>query len=136
MSTITAFVDTPYYLLMDAKRPLGPVVAPLPSGIRCMALYGFSKKEYYDKFCANSPLELSPFPLTKFYLRRQAGVPSEGIALVAVNAVGPNDPCLHAATIDQVLQGQDDDTFHVTAVYRLDFDPDTATYHPTPNEGV
>jgi len=58
-----------YYVLMDGKRRFGPEVVPLAAGTECLAVYGFSDKNRFDKFCAKSQLALVPYPLTQFYLR-------------------------------------------------------------------
>jgi hypothetical protein len=135
MPTTATFVDTPYYVLMDGNRRLGPEVAPLPSGPECLAIYGFSDKACYDKFCENSQLALKPYPLTKFYLQNQADGPG-GLSLVVVDAPGPHEPCLQAGTMEAVLQGQKDQTPHVTAAYHLTLDRDVVAYQVTVNKDL
>jgi len=136
MPTIATFVDTPYYVLMDGKQRLGPEVAPLPSGAECLAIYGFSDKDCYDKFCANSQLTLLPYPLTKFYLQNQADAPGDSLNLVVVDAAGLHEPCLHAGTMEAILQGQADRTPHVTAGYHLTLDQDVDAYQVTVNKNL
>ena len=134
MPTTATYVDTPYYILMDGKRRIGPEVVPLPSGAECLAVYGFSDKAGYEKFCANSQLRLVPYPLTKFYLQNQADAPGESLNLVVVDAAGPDEPCLQAGTMEAVLQGQEDRTTHVAAAYDLTFVPEDAAYRVTVNK--
>lgn len=136
MPTTATFVDTPYYVLMEGKRRLGPVVAPIPSGTECLAVYGFSDKACYDKFCANSQLTLVPYPLTKVYLQDQANFPGNNLNLVVVDAGGPREPCLRAGTMEAVLQSQEDRTLHVTAAYELTFDPEAGAYQVTVNKNL
>jgi hypothetical protein len=136
MPTIATYVDTPYYIWMDGKRRLGPEVAPLPSGPECLAIYGFSDKDRYDKFCANSQLALKPYPLTKFYLQNLADTPGSSLNLVVVDAPGPHEPCLQAGTMEAVLQGQKDRTPHVTAAYHLTLDQDVVAYQVTVNKNL
>jgi hypothetical protein len=136
MPTTATFVDTPYYILMDGKRRLGPKVVPLLSGTECSVVYGFSDKACYDKFCANSRLALVPYPLTKFYLQEQADGPGGGLNLVVIDAAGPEEPCLQAATMEAVLQGQNDRALHVTAAYDLAFDQEAMAYRVTINENL
>lgn len=133
MPTVTTFVDTPYYVLMDGKQRFGPEVVPLPAGTECLAVYGFSDKNRFDKFCANSDLTLTPYPLTRFYLRTQADAPGDGLNLVVVDAAGPHQPSLQAATMEAVLQGQEARTPHVNAAYDLTFEQETAAYRITIN---
>jgi hypothetical protein len=136
MPTIATFVDTPYFVLMDGKQRLGPEVAPLPSGTECLAVCGFSDKDCYDKFCANSQLALIPYPLTKFYLRNQADAPHDGLNLVVVDVAGPHEPCVHAGTMEAVLQSHQDRTPHVTAAYDLALDENGAAYQVTINKNL
>ena len=131
MPTTAAFVHTPYYVLMEGKRRLGPKVEPLPSGAECLAVYGFSDKACFDKFCANSQLALVPYPLTKFYLQDQTNFPGNNLNLVVVDAAGPHDPCIRAGTMEAVLRSQEDQTLHVTAACSLTFDPEATAYRVT-----
>ena len=128
MSIIAAVADTPHYVLLDANRRIGPTVVPLRSGSECSPIYGFSDKGPYDKFCMNSELALTPYPLVKVYLRSQAGAPGDGLQLVVLDAAGPGDPFLHAATMEAVLEAQENRTNHVTAAYRLMFDQEANAY--------
>ena len=136
MPTTATFVDTPYYVLMDGKQRLGPQVSSLPSGTECVAIFGFSNKERYDKFCENSQAALLPYPLTKIYLKDQADALGDGLNLVVVDAAGPREPCLRAGTMEAVLQGQEERTLHVTAAYELTFDPESAGYQVTVNKNL
>ena len=136
MPTTATYVDTPYYLLMDGERRLGPEIAPMPSGTECVAIYGFTAKHSYDKFCASIQLALKPYPLTKFYLQNVADTPGSSLNLVVVDAPGPHEPCLQAGTMEAVLQGQKDRTPHVTAAYHLTFDPEAAAYQVTVNKSL
>ena len=47
---------------------------------------------------------------------------------MVIDAVGPTEPCLHAATIEAVLEAQENCTAHVTAAYRLTFDEEANAY--------
>lgn len=112
---------TPYYVLMDGSHRIGPTVVPLHSGIECSPIYGFSDKDAYDGFCMNSRLALAPYPLVKGYLRNQSSAPDNGLKLLVIDAAGPHAPSLHAATIEAVLEAQENRMIHVSAVYRLVF---------------
>ncbi len=121
-------VDTPYYVLMDGIRRIGPQTLPLRAGIGCSPIYGFSDKGFYDEFCRNSPLALTPYPLVKVYLRDQTGAPGDDLKLVVVDAAGPREACLHAATMEAVLEAHENRTARVTATHCLMFEQTTDAY--------
>ncbi len=133
MTTNAAYVETPYYVLMEGKRRVAPEVEPLPSGTRCAVVYGFSNKACYDKFCSNSPVALVPYPLTNVYLQSQVDTPGDRIDLVVVDAAGPRELRLQAGTVEAVLQGQENRTPHVTAAYQLMLDPEATVYRVAAN---
>ena len=60
--------------------------------------------------------------MVKVYLREQAGAPGDGLKLVVLDAAGPREPYLHAATMEAVLEAQENRTTQVVAAYRLLFD--------------
>lgn len=128
MSLSTVVAGTPYYVLMDGDRRTGPTVVQFDSGISCSPIYGFSDKGRYDKFCRNSELALKPYPLVKGYLRNQADAPGAGLKLVVVDASGPSEPYLHAATMEAVLEAQEKRTTHVTTAHHLMFDDAAKAY--------
>jgi hypothetical protein len=114
--------DTPYYVLMEANRRIGPRIMPLPSGFECAAVYGFSGKGPYDKFRANSPGALTPYPLVEDYLRTEVGTAGRGLKLVVLEAAGPQESYVQAATVEAVLEAQEKRATHVTATHQLTFD--------------
>lgn len=116
-------VGTPQYVLMNNKQRIGPTAVRLESGVDCMPIYGFSTKDAYDRFCTNTDQALTPYPLVTFYLREQVALPDEGLKLVVVDALGPGDANLHAATMQTVLDAQENRLPHVTSDYRMVFDP-------------
>jgi len=120
MSIVAA--STPNYVLIDGDLRIGPQVFPLDASIECSAIYGFSDKGPYDKFSTHSQRALKPYPLVKDYLRNQIDVPGDSLKLVVIDAAGPSEPYLHAATIEAVLEAQESRTALVTAAYRLTFD--------------
>jgi len=125
---IAVVAGTPYYVLMDSSQPIGPNVFPLLSGSDCLPIYGFSDKGPYDKFCANSQLALTPYPLVKGYLQRQTEIWGEGLKLVVVDPVGPREPLLYAATMEAVLEAQQHRATHVTVTHQLTFDREADAY--------
>lgn len=126
LSTVAA--STPNYVLIDGNLRIGPKVVPLDAGMECSAIYGFSDKRPYDKFCANSQLALKPYPLVKGYLRNQIDAPGDSLKLVVIDATGPSEPYLRAATIEAVLEAQESHATHVTAACRLTFDEEVNAY--------
>ena len=126
LSTVAA--STPNYVLIDGNLRIGPKVLPLDAGMGCSAIYGFSDKGPYDRFCANSQLALKPYPLVKGYLRNQMEAPGDSLKLVVIDAAGASEPNLHAATIEAVLEAQESRAAHVTAAYRLTFDEEANAY--------
>ena len=129
MPTTATFVDTPYYVLMDGNRRIGPKVVQSHAKIECSPIYGFSDKGSYDEFRRNSQQEqLKPYPLVKVYLREQARAPGDGLKLVVLDAAGPHEPYLHAATVEAVLEAYESRTTHVTVAFRLTFNQETNAY--------
>lgn len=126
LSTVAA--STPNYVLIDGNLRIGPKVLPLDAGMSCSAIYGFSDKGPYDRFCANSRLALKPYPLVKGYLRNQIDAPGDSLKLVVIDAAGPGEPYLHAATLKAVLEAQETHAAHVTTAYRLTFDEGANAY--------
>ena len=118
----TASTFTPNYVLLNGKIRLAPLVLPLRSGRICSSLYGFSDKVPYDLFRASCELALTPFPLVKVYLRTLLETGSENLHLVIVDATGPTDPTIRAATMEAVLEAQIAQSSSVLAEYSLTFD--------------
>jgi len=128
MSIIAVVADTPYYVLMNANLRIGPKLLQLEVGIECSPIYGFSDKGPYQKFCLNSQLALTPYPLVKGYLRNQVEAPGDGLKLVVVDAAGPREPYVYAATMEAVLEAQESRAAQVTTAYRLIFDREANAY--------
>jgi hypothetical protein len=95
--------------------------------MECSVIYGFSDKVPYDKFCAKSQQALKPYPLVNVYLRNQIEAP-DSLKLVVIDAAGPSEPYLHAATIEAVLEAHESRAAHVIATYRLTFDEEANAY--------
>ena len=119
---------TPGYVLLNDKKRLAPTVQPLQSGRKCIGLYGFSDKTPYDLFRANSKLSLTPFPLVKGYLQTLIESNSDNLHLVIVDACGPNETQVHAATMEAVLHAQKSQLSAVAVEYTLTFEEEFNTY--------
>ena len=127
-------IATPYYVLMDQKTPFGPSVIDPILDIEYSAIFGFSDKAPYDNFCRESTVSLTPYPLVQGYLRNQLGAPGHDdanercVKLVVLDAPGPREPNVHAATMQAVLEAQEKGTTHITPTHHLTFDPEASVY--------
>jgi hypothetical protein len=128
MAMTAVVAGTPCYVLMDGNHRIGPRIVQSDSEFDDSPIYGFSDKGPYDEFCRNSQLALRPYPLVKVYLRSQISALSDGLHLVVVDAAGPHEPSLHAATMEAVLEAQENRTTHVTVAYQLAFDQEADAY--------
>jgi hypothetical protein len=128
MQLIEVIACTPAYVLMDKNGRISPKMALLESGRICTAIYGFSEKGLYDKFSLQCDMALTPYPLVKGYLQNQVDSAGDSLKLVVVDAAEPDEPDLHAATMEAVLEAQENRTSHVTARYRLTFDQNSSAY--------
>jgi len=117
-------VRTPHYVLMDAKHRIGPDVVDAA----CETIYGFSDRPPYNVFCAKSQLRLKPYPLVKGYLRDKIDLADGRLMLVVLDATGPRDPSLLAATVDEVLAAHEQHATYVDATYELTLDEATDVY--------
>ena len=86
MPTSTVAASTPNYVLIDGNLRIGPKILPLDFGTECWAIYGFSSKSTYDRFCSNSQRALKPYPLVPGYLRNQMDAPGDRLKLVVMDA--------------------------------------------------
>ena len=126
--TTTVSASTPNYVLLNGKTRISPNVFPLRSGRVCSSLYGFSDKVPYDLFRTNSEVALTPFPLVKVYLRTLIETGSENLHLVILDASGPNDVTVRAATMEAVLEAHISQASSVLAEYSLTFDTEENGY--------
>lgn len=79
-------IATPRYMLLDGADRIGPRVAQQRSGFEATAIYGFSGKEAYDLFCSNSDTELRPYPLGRFFLRKEANAWGASLRILVLDA--------------------------------------------------
>jgi len=126
--TSIAPLRTPGYVLLNDKTRLAPTVQPLRSGRKCIGLYGFSDKAPYDTFRASSKLPLTPFPLVKGYLQTLIESVANDLHLVIVDACGPNETQVRAATMEAVLRAEKSHLSVVAVEYTLAFDEESNTY--------
>ena len=127
--SINAVVSaTPNYVLLDRNQRIGPKLLRSRLGLDCFAIYGFSDKGPYDEFCTNTDQKLTPYPLVKGYLRNQVGALGDRLRLVVLDAPGPTEPCIHAATMEAVLEAQEKRASQVAVTYRLILDREADAY--------
>jgi hypothetical protein len=121
-------LPTPNYVLLNEKIRISPTVMPLRSGRKCIALYGFSDKTPYDSFRDSSKLILTPFPLVKGYLQTLIDSDSDDLHLVILDACGPIETRVYAATMDAVLAAQKSQVGTVVVQYTLAFNEESNSY--------
>lgn len=127
---------TPRYLLLDAGVRLGPPVLQPKSGSECTATFGFSSKEYFDRFCKNTESALTPYPLVKVFLRNEANSAAPTRRVMVLDAIGPNEQQFDATTIKAVLNAHENEAPRVTTTHCLTRDPDTDRYRIDELEGA
>jgi len=123
MPTNVDVVDTPFYVLLEGSHRIGPHVVGSESE---SFIYGFSDNGPYNKFCANSELSLKPYPLVKGYLRNQVGVACT--KFIVIDAEGPRQTSLRAATVKAVLEAQESRSLQVPTACCLIFDKEANVY--------
>ena len=128
MTTSTDTFSTPNYVLLSGKTRIAPTVLSMRSGRTCTALYGFSDKAPYDTFRESSETPLTPFPLVKVYLKTLIESGPENLHLVILDAEGPSDATLRAATTESILESHLTQSATVLAEYSLSFDSQANAY--------
>jgi hypothetical protein len=113
---------------MEGKQRLGPQVLMADSSKLCTAIYGFSGKEAYDRFSGSIETELQPYPLVRVFVQDQAGATDDGLKLLVLDAAGPEQAGVEAATMQAVLEAFEKKTDHVAATHHLTFDAATKSY--------
>jgi hypothetical protein len=102
--TINALsVATPRYLLLGSDGPVGPDVIQLKPDTDSFAVFGFSSKERYDRFCAATELALRPYPLMRGHLRKPPEFTGKRITLICVDSSGPVEAEFQATTADSLV---------------------------------
>lgn len=121
-------IATPRYMLLDGADRIGPRVAQQRSGFEATAIYGFSGKEAYDLFCSNSDTELRPYPLGRFFLRKEANAWGASLRILVLDAPDPSLQLLYGTTMKAVLYAYENKATMVTATHHLILDPRTQSY--------
>jgi hypothetical protein len=124
--------STPFFVLMENKKRVGPQIdfdeSQAADQLAPLVIYGFSDKSQYIRFCENSSLALTPYPLVKFYLRDETSRNPKQMKLVVLNASGPDVPSLDAAYMNDVLDAHEQDRRELVSSVRLVRDEKTGHY--------
>lgn len=128
MPITTTKAATPRYVLMDGDLRIGPKVVPLDPGLTCSPIYGFSDRRAYERFWMDNQQGLTPYPLVKDHLRNLIAGAGEAPTLVVLDAEGPHEPGIQAATTDVVLEAQENRATQLSAEYSLTFNPEIGAY--------
>lgn len=120
--------DTPCDVLLDGNQRLGPKLMAQHGGPEYKAIYGFSSKKSYDLFCAKSDQPFIPYPLVKGYLQNQIADSGDTVQLVVVDAAGPQEPQVNAATMNSILEAVEQKANQVTLSFRLTLDRESQAY--------
>jgi hypothetical protein len=94
---------TPNYLLYEDGRPISTLLKIPHTGETATAVYGFSDKPMYDRFCMATTRRLTPFPLVKTYLRNQLKLKPNEAKFMALDASSCDSSNLDIATMVSVL---------------------------------
>ena len=121
------FSRTPRYVLMHDRIPAGPSVMQT-SEVEVIAVFGFSSKPLYDAFLSHSPMALTPYPLVKGYLQRQVDLGTAVMQLVVLDANGPQQLNLPAATARAIVESLDLKRDEVEVSHELIFDDSSGCY--------
>ncbi len=119
---------TPNYVLLDGQTRIGPKILPASDRPEVTVVYGFSDKEPYDRFMANSDRPLRPYPLVTGYLSEPGQQTDEILRLVVIDAHGPDDKCLRATNLLVVHDAQQGRQPHLADTHRLVFDETFQAY--------
>ena len=114
--------------MLDDEQRLGPKLLAQPGGPQYEAIYGFSSKESYDLFCANSDQPFIPYPLVKGYLKNRIADSGDTVQLVVIDAPGPQETQVNAATMKSVLEAVEQKANQVTLSFRLTLDRESQAY--------
>lgn len=124
----TKMAKVPRFVFMEGGHRFGPRAGTLSDGMESALVYGFSNKHAYDLFRVNCPEALQPWHLVKSYLRLHTKAAENHLRLVVLDATGPRQPCLYAATMEAVLEAIEQEADQIAGLYCLILDSHTGTY--------
>lgn len=125
---LDCFAVTPRYVLRDGLHPTGPSVMQTTSQAQVTAIFGFSDKPQYDAFLHQSSIALTPYPLVKGFLQNQVDLDTEVLRLVVLDANGPKQSILYAATMQSIFESLDRKPDSVEVTHELILDETSGFY--------
>ena len=125
---VDGFSKTPHYVLRDGSHPRTPAISHTSSEDPLMVIFGFSDKPEYDAFLASTTLALTPYPLVKCYLQNQIAMDVASLHLIVLYATSFQQPILHAATFQSVLESFQNDKDSVAVSHQLELQGSPLAY--------
>jgi hypothetical protein len=130
---LDGFAVTPRYVLRDGSHPSGPSVMQTEGQAEANVIFGFSDKPQYDAFLQQSLIALTPYPLVKGFLQNQVDLAAAALGLMAfqlvvLDAGGPQQSILRAATMKAIREAFDHKQDSVEVTHELTFDAKTGLY--------
>lgn len=119
---------TPRFVLMAAGKRIGPHISLATQSEKCNAIFAFTDKLCYDKFCLNSKEKLTPYPLVKRFLTDLLESSGDELNLIVLDATEPLQPSIKAVTAERVLQAMNDQAGEVEVTHHMDLDPELGGY--------
>lgn len=128
MTSNTSTVAKPRYLLLGSDGPVGPELIRLTTDTDSSAVFGFSSKEHYDRFCAATELALRPYPLMKGHLRRPPEYTGDRITVICVDPGGPVEVEFQATSAESLLLAIETGSDEVPIQFHLIGSPQGSAY--------
>ncbi len=122
------FTETPRFVLLHARNPIGPTNAQTFLDSKITTIYGFSSKPKYDAFLRHSPILVTPCPLVRGFLQRHVDLDHTELRLVALDATSPSQPILQAATFQLIVEAFDLKQATVEVSHELILDATSGSY--------
>ena len=116
---VQRFAKIPRYILKDGSHPTRPIVLSETSRAESTVIFAFSGKPAYDAFLIASSQALTPYPLVKGYLQNQLALGVDGLRLIVLDAGGPQQEALDAATFENVLESFERNSESVPITHQL-----------------
>jgi hypothetical protein len=128
MTSNALTVAKPRYLLLGSDGPVGPEVIRSTTDTGSSAVFGFSSKEHYDRFCTATELPLRPYPLLKGHLRKSPEFTGERITLICVDPGGPVEAEFQATSAESLLLAIETGSDQVPIQFHLIGSPQGSAY--------
>ena len=113
------FSLTPRYLLRQGLVPISPSMVQTADGPQVEAFFGFSGQSTYAAFIVESPTGMTPYPLVKRFLQTRIDLAADTLRLMVMDATGPKQARIFAATMRAVSEAFDSKMDSVEATHEL-----------------